>query len=300
MITGKRSFKRNYQLYLMVLPGLALLIIFKYLPMYGVIIAFKDFNPMKGIWGSEWVGFEHFIRFINLRAFKQFFANTVLLSLYGLIFGFIVPIIIALIINKLKSKWLKRNIQLIIYAPNFISTVVVVGIMLLVLSPVGPVNGLLVNMGLEKIMFMSRADLFRVIYVVSNIWQAAGWSSIIYLAALAGINSDLLDAAKIDGANLLQRIWHIELITIKPIASLLFILGAGNIMSIGFEKAYLMQNSLNINASEILPTYLYKVGLQMGDYSYSTAVGLFNSVINVTLLVLVNFWVKKMNDNQGL
>ncbi len=226
--------------------------------------------------------------------------NTLLLSSYSMVFGFVFPILLALLMNQIRSALVKKNIQLVIYAPNFISTVIVCGMIFILLSPVGPVNAVLQAIGMNRTMFMTDPDKFRAIYVISNIWQSAGWSSIIFLASLAGVNTELIEAAKVDGANILQRIWYIDLPTIKPVALILLILGTGNIMSIGFEKVYLLQTSLNISKSEILATYLYKVGLLMGDYSYSTAVGLFNSVVNVILLLTVNQIVKKLNDGQGL
>ncbi len=292
--------RHNSELYIMILPGLILLILFKYVPMYGVILAFKDYNPMKGIMGSKWVGLEHFVRFLELRNFNQLLLNTLLLSLYGLIFGFIFPILLALLINQIKNLAIKKNVQLIVYAPNFISTVIVCGMIFILLSPVGPLNSLAGALGMPKVMYMTDPEKFRAIYVISNIWQTAGWSSIIYLATLSGVSPELIEAAKVDGANILQRIWHIDLPTLRPVALILLILGAGSIMSLGFEKAYLLQTSLNLPKSEILATYLYKVGLQMGDYSYATAVGLFNSVVNVILLLSVNQIVKRLNDGQGL
>lgn len=284
----------------MLLPGFAILLLFKYVPMYGVVIAFKDYNPLKGIIGSEWVGLKYFERFLTLPTFGQLFSNTVILSLSTMILGFLAPIILAVLINQVRHVGLKKNIQLIVYAPNFISTVIVCGMLFLILSPVGPVNDFLLSMGFKPINFMAKPSYFRVVYVVSNIWQTAGWSSIIYLATLSGVNPEFMEAARVDGANVIQRIIHIDLPTIKPISGIIFILSVGSIMGIGFEKAYLMQTKPNLPTSEILPTYLYKVGLQMNDYSYSTAVGLFNAAINVVLLLAVNQIVKKLNDGQGL
>jgi len=302
--TKKQSFfqyfRRNYALYLFLAPAIILTIIFKYVPMYGAIIAFKDFSPMKGILGSEWVGFEHFKDFLTSPNFADIFMNTLKLSVYGLILGFPVPIILALSLNQVRRAAIKKNIQLILYAPNFISVVVITGMLFIFFSPTGPVNSLLSSFLSGPVPFMTDPDYFRSIYILSGIWQAAGWSSIIYVAALANVDPQLHDAATIDGASLWQRIRHIDLPTLKPIMAVLFILGAGGIMAIGFEKAYLMQTSMNIPTSEIIPTYVYKVGLQAGDYAYSTAVGLFNSVINVILLVFVNFVVKKLNEGEGL
>ena len=292
--------KKNYHLYLLVAPAVILTIIFKYIPMYGAIIAFKDFSTIKGILGSDWVGFDNFTKFLSSPNFADIFMNTLKLSFFGLIVGFPVPIILSLMLNQLRRAAIKKNIQLVLYAPNFISVVVIVGMVFIFLSPTGPINQLVSFITGKPLMFMSNPDYFRSIYIISGIWQAAGWSSIIYVAALANVDPELHNAATIDGANILQRMIHIDLPTLKPLMAVTFILAAGGIMSIGFEKAYLMQTSMNLPSSEILPTYVYKVGLQSGDYAYSTAVGLFNSVINVILLIVVNKIVKKLNEGEGL
>lgn len=292
--------KKNYHLYLLVAPAVILTIIFKYIPMYGAIIAFKDFSTIKGILGSDWVGFDNFTKFLSSPNFADIFMNTLKLSFLGLIVGFPVPIILSLMLNQLRRAAIKKNIQLVLYAPNFISVVVIVGMVFIFLSPTGPINQLVSFITGKPLMFMSNPDYFRSIYIISGIWQAAGWSSIIYVAALANVDPELHNAATIDGANILQRMIHIDLPTLKPLMAVTFILAAGGIMSIGFEKAYLMQTSMNLPSSEILPTYVYKVGLQSGDYAYSTAVGLFNSVINVILLIVVNKIVKKLNEGEGL
>jgi putative aldouronate transport system permease protein len=292
--------KENYQLYLFVLPAVVLIVIFKYIPMFGAIIAFKDFNPLQGIINSPWIGFENFKKFMSTPDFMNLLGNTLKLSAYGLIFGFPVPVILALMLHRIKSVALKKNIQLILYAPNFISVVVVVGIVFIMLSPVGPINHIIGLFGGKPIDFMTEPGYFRSIYIISDMWQFAGWASVVYLAALANVSQDLIDAAKMDGANIFKQIIHIDLPTIKPIMVIQFILAAGNIMSIGFEKAYLLQTSMNIPTSEILPTYVFKIGLQMGDYGYSTAIGLFNSVINVILLLTVNKIVKRLNEGEGL
>lgn len=289
--------RRNWQLYIFfTLPGLLLTIIFKYIPMGGILIAFEDYNPMQGILASEWVGFEHFQRFLSSPDFLNYLANTLLLSVYGLLWGFPVPIILALLLNRIKHRGIQKKIQLILYAPNFISVIVLCGMVFIFLSPVGPINKLFGT----SINFMTMPEAFRSIYIASGIWQGAGWASIMYTAALSNISPELSDAAIMDGASLLQQIWHVDLPAIKSIIVIQFILQAGNIMSLGFEKAYALQTSLNIPASEILPTYVYKLGLQMGDYSFSTAVGLFNSVINVILLIIVNSVVKQFNDGEGI
>ena len=295
-----RYIKDNYQLYLFILPALLITIIFKYIPMYGTLIAFKDFNGLKGIMGSPWVGFKNFQTFLNAANFMDLLLNTLKLSLYGLIIGFPAPIILALMIHRVKSAGLKKKIQLVLYAPNFISVVVIVGMLFIFLSPIGPINHLISIFGGKNVSFMTEPGYFRSIYIISGVWQSAGWSSIVYLAALSGVSQDLLDAAVIDGANIFQQIRHVDFPTIKPIAVILFILAAGNIMSIGFEKAFLMQTAMNIPTSEILPTYVYKIGLQMGEYGYSAAVGLFNSLINVVLLITVNEIVKRLNEGEGI
>lgn len=305
LVTGRKSslmdyLKKHYFLYLMLSPALILTLIFKYGPMYGAIIAFKDFSPIKGIMGSDWVGLYNFEKFLSSPNFEVIFMNTLKLSFFGLILSFPVPILLALMLNQVRRAGIKKNIQLFLYAPNFISVVVVVGMLFIFLSPTGPVNQLFSWITGEPVIFMARPEYFRWIYILSDIWTGAGWASIIYVAALANVDPELHNAANLDGANLLQRIRHIDIPTIRPIMAIVFILAAGGIMSIGFEKAYLMQTATNLPTSEIIPTYVYKIGLQSGDYAYSAAVGLFNSIINVILLVTVNFTVKKLNEGEGL
>ena len=296
-----RYMKKNYQLYLFfMLPPLLLLIIFKYIPIGGILMAFEDYSPIQGLLGSEWVGFKHFSRFISSPDFMNLLMNTLKLSVFGLLWGFPIPIILAILISRVKSERLRKNIQLIIYAPNFISVIVISGMIIIFLSPVGPINQLFGT----TINFMANPEAFRTIYIASGIWQGAGWASIIYTAALSNASKELTEAAIIDGANVFQQIWNVDIPAIKPIMVIQFILSAGNIMSIGFEKALALQNNLNLPASEILPTYVYKMGLQMGDYSFSTAVGLFNAVINVILLIIVNTTANKLSKDdeevQGL
>ncbi|WP_091067993.1 sugar ABC transporter permease [Paenibacillus sp. NFR01] len=292
--------KRHFFHYLLLAPALLLTLIFKYGPMYGAVIAFKDFSPIKGILGSDWVGFYNFNKFLSSPNFETIFMNTLKLSLFALVLGFPVPILLALMLNQVQRSRIKKNIQLFLYAPNFISVVVVVGMLFIFLSPTGPINQLYSHFSGEPLMFMSRPEYFRWIYILSDIWTGAGWASIIYVAALANVDPELHNAANLDGANLLQRIRHIDFPALRPIMAIVFILAAGGIMSIGFEKAYLMQTATNLPTSEIIPTYVYKIGLQSGDYAYSAAVGLFNSLINVILLVTVNFIVKKLNEGEGL
>lgn len=289
--------RKNWQLYLIfLLPALALTIIFKYLPMGGVLIAFEDYNVIEGVLGSPWVGLEYFRRFLSSPDFMDYLMNTLKLSVFGLLWGFPIPIILALLLNRIRKEGIKKKIQLLIYAPNFISVIVLCGMVRMFLSPVGPINSAL---GIST-NWMTMPEAFRSIYIASGIWQGAGWASIMYTAALANASKDLEEAAIIDGANILQQIRYVELPAIKNIIVIQFILQAGNIMSIGFEKAYALQTDMNLAASEILSTYTYKIGLLNGDYGYSTAVGLFNSVINVILLILVNWIVKKLNEGEGL
>ncbi|OUQ44526.1 ABC transporter permease [Drancourtella sp. An12] len=292
-----RYVKKNWQLYVFfLLPGLLLTLIFKYGPMGGILIAFEDYNVIEGVIGSPWVGFEYFRRFLSSPDFMNYLMNTLKLSVYGLLWGFPIPIILALLLNQIRRAGIRKKIQLLIYAPNFISVIVLCGMVRMFLSPVGPINSLL---GIST-NWMTMPEAFRTIYIASGIWQTAGWASIMYTAALANASKDLEEAAIVDGANILQQIRYVQLPAIKNIIVIQFILQAGNIMSIGFEKAYALQTDMNLPASEILSTYVYRLGLLNGDYGYSTAVGLFNSIINVILLIFVNSVVKKLNDGEGL
>lgn len=296
----KKKLMRDKWLYVLLLPGLLLTLVFKYFPMYGAIIAFKDYNPMLGILESPWVGLAHFKEFIFSPNFGMLLENTLKISIFGLLLGFFPPILLALSLNQILNDKIKQKLQLILYAPNFISVVVIVGMLFLFLSANGPVNAIVQKITGNPLMFMSNPDYFRTIYILSGIWQGVGWSSILYTATLASVSTDLYEAANIDGANLLQKIWHIDLPAMRPIMVISFILAAGNIMNVGYEKAFLMQTSMNIPASEIISTYVYKVGLQSGNYAYSAAVGLFNMIINVVLLLIVNNITKRLNDGQGL
>ena len=289
--------KKNWQLYVFfLLPGLLLTLIFKYGPMGGILIAFEDYNVIEGVLGSPWVGLDYFRRFLSSPDFMNYLMNTLKLSVFGLLWGFPIPIILALLLNQIRRTGIRKKIQLLIYAPNFISVIVLCGMVRMFLSPVGPINSLL---GIDT-NWMTMPEAFRTIYIASGIWQTAGWSSIMYTAALSNASKDLEEAAIMDGANILQQIRYVQLPAIKNIIVIQFILQAGNIMSIGFEKAYALQTDMNLPASEILSTYVYRLGLLNGDYGYSTAVGLFNSIINVILLVFVNWVVKKLNDGEGL
>ena len=289
--------RQHWQLYLLfMLPAFALTIIFRYIPMGGILIAFQEYNPIRGILGSEWVGFEHFSRFLSSPDFIRYLLNTLKLSVFGLLWGFPAPILLAFLLNRILSKSIKQKIQLVLYMPNFISVIVLCGIVRILLSPTGLVNSLL---GTDA-NFMTMPSAFRTIYIASGIWQGAGWASIIYTAALSNASKDLKEAAVIDGANIIQQIKAVEWPAIKDTVLIQFIMSVGNIMSIGFEKAYALQTDLNLNASEIISTYVYKKGLLDGDYGFSTAVGLFNTVINVILLVSMNKIVQHMNEGKGI
>lgn len=289
--------RQHWQLYVLFLgPALVLTIIFKYLPMGGILIAFQKYNPFKGILGSQWVGLKYFKQFLSSPDFLQYLGNTLKLSIYGLLWGFPMPIILALLLNRITSSKIKQKIQLVLYMPNFISVIVLCGMVRILLSVTGPLNML---MG-SSINFLTIPEAFRPIYIISGIWQGAGWASIMYTAALANASTELKEAAQIDGANIFQQIKAVEWPAIKDMVVIQFILQAGNIMSIGFEKAYALQSDMNLASSEIIATYVYKKGLINGDYSYSTAVGLFNTLVNVILLIVVNKTVEKMNDGQGL
>ena len=289
--------KQHWQLYVVfLLPALALTLIFKYIPMGGILIAFQEYNPFKGILASEWVGLQYFERFLSSPDFMSYLANTLKLSVFGLLWGFPAPIILAFLLNRIQSKGIKKKVQLALYLPNFISVIVLCGIVRIFLSVTGPVNLLLGT----QINFMTMPGAWRTIYIASGIWQGAGWASIMYTAALASASQDLTEAAVLDGANIFQQIKVVEWPAIKDIVIIQFILQAGNIMSVGFEKAYALQTDLNLASSEIISDYVYKQGLISRNFSFSTAVGLFNTIINVILLVSVNKIVAKMNEGQGL
>ena len=289
--------KQHWQLYVFFLgPALLLTIVFRYIPMGGILIAFQKYNPFNGILGSEWVGLKYFKQFLSSPDFMQYLANTLKLSIFGLLWGFPMPIILALLLNRIASSKIKQKIQLVLYMPNFISVIVLCGMVRILLSVTGPFNMLLGT----NINFLTIPAAFRPIYIISGIWQGAGWASIMYTAALSNASKELKEAAQIDGANIWQQIKAVEWPAIKDMVVIQFILQAGNIMSIGFEKAYALQSDMNLASSEIIATYVYKKGLLNGDYSYSTAVGLFNTIVNVILLIVVNKVVEKLNDGQGL
>lgn len=287
----------SWQLYILIAPATIYYAIFHFWPIYGIQIAFRNYKAKLGISGSTWVGLAHFERFINGPNFWKLLQNTLSISLANLIFGFPVPILLALTINELRGKRFKRIVQTVSYAPHFISTVVMVSILQIFLNAnTGIINKLLGLIGAGPFDFLGHGPWFSSIYVISNIWQNMGWNSIIFLAALSGVDASQTEAAMVDGASRLQRIWYINLPAILPTIITMFILNSGKVMAVGYEKAYLMQNALNLDYSEIISTYVYKVGLINSQFSFSAAVGLFNSLCNVALLLLVNFISKKLSD----
>lgn len=293
-----RKVARAWQLYVLLAPTLLYFAIFKFWPMYGVQIAFRNFNPVDGFLGSPWVGLAHFERFFASFQFDMLIENTLLLAVTNLAFVFPIPIVLALLVNQLSSQRFKNFTQTVLYAPSFISTVIVVGMLYVLLSPrSGLVNHVIELAGGDPIFFLADPAWFRPVYVGSSVWQEAGFSMVVYLAALAGIDPALHEAAKIDGASALQRIRHIDLPGIMPVISILFILAVGNLLNIGFEKALLLQTPLNSSESQIIQTYVYQAGLQEAQFSYSTAIGLFNSVLNLALLLTFNWVAKRFKQN---
>ena len=293
----KKMLKRDWHLILLCVPALIFIFIFDYGPMYGIQIAFKDYNSRKGIWGSEWVGFEHFIRFFNSPNFWNILRNTLSISFYSLLASFPFPIFLALLVNQVTKKKFKRTVQMVLYAPHFISVIVLCGMLHVFLSPsTGIVNNILASLGLERIYFLGEAALFNDVFVWSGVWQNSGWGMIIYLAALTSIDPELYEAAKIDGANKIKLITHIEIPQIMPTIVIMLIMNVGRFMNVGFQKAFLLQNPLNLQSSEIISTYVYRMGMLGQQFSFSTAIGLFNNVVNIILLITVNQICKKLNE----
>ncbi len=288
--------RTNYMLYLFLVPAIVYIALFNYGPMYGIQIAFRNFKASKGIWGSPWVGMKHFIDFFNAYRFKVLLGNTLAISIYSIVVGFPIPIILALMFNYVKYPWFKKFAQTVSYAPHFISTVVLVGMLNMFFSPTtGFVNTALELVGIGKKHFFGEPQYFRHLYVWSGVWQSMGWSAVIYIATLSGVDPQQHEAAIIDGATILQRMWHIDLPALAPTIVILLIMQAGSIMSVGYEKVYLMQNATNITTSEVISTYTYKIGLEQAKYSYSAAIGLFNNVVNFIMLVAVNSVTKKLS-----
>jgi ABC-type polysaccharide transport system permease subunit len=295
----RKNIKLSYQLYIIIALPLAWLFIFRYIPMYGVQIAFRNFKANKGILGSDWIGLTNFIKFFNSYNFSRVIRNTLIISIYDLLVGFPFPIILALALNNTRHARFKKTVQMVTYMPHFISMVVMVGMILQFLSPkIGFINQMISMFGGTKKDFLADPKYFSSIYVWSDIWQGCGWATIIYLAALSGISPEMHEAAIIDGANRFQRMLYIDVPGIVPTITILLIMNSGYIMNVGFEKAFLLQNNLNLDASEIISTYTYKMGLASAgaDFSYASAIGLFNSVVNVILITIVNFLAKKTSQ----
>ncbi len=289
--------KESRALYLLMLPSVIIFLLFTYYPMYGVIIAFKDFTPADGILGSPWVGFKHFIQYFNSYQFGLTIRNTIVISLYTILVTFPLPIALALMCNQIRSKWFKKFFQVSTYLPHFISTVVMCGMLILFLSPsTGIIAKLVGILGFELPNLMGSARAFPSIYVWSEAWQHVGWDSILYIATLSAVDPTLYEAATMDGASKWKKMIHIDVPALLPTATVMFILRMGSVMSVGFEKIYLLQNTLNSSTSEIISTYVYKMGFISNQYSLSSAIGLFNNVINLALLLLVNQISKKLSD----
>ena len=292
-----RIMANHWQLYLIFLVPLAHIIIFKYIPIYGIQIAFKKWNPILGITGSKWVGMKYFIQFFNSPDAARIIWNTVRISMINLALAFPMPIILALAVNSCNSPRFRKTVQMITYAPHFISTVIMVGILMQMTDlRLGIINKVIGIFGLEPINFMGNADMFPWLYVFSGVWQQAGYKSVMYIAALAGISPELHEAATVDGANRFQRMMHVDVPGILPTIVLMLILDVGAMMNVGHEKVYLMQNTMNLGASEIISTYVYKVGLKQSNYSFSTAIGLMNTIVSLILVSSTNYVSKRLTE----
>lgn len=290
--------RRNRMVYVMLLPVVAYYLIFHYGPMYGLQIAFKDFNPIKGFLGSPWAGFKHFEDFFGSVYFGRILGNTLLLSLYSLIFFFPMGIIFALLLNELRSSKLRRAVQTISYMPHFISLVVIVGMLFDFLARDGLINNVLGWFGVDSIPFMRTASWFRSVYIGSEIWQNIGWSSIVYLAAISSVNPTLYEASRMDGANRFRQMWHVTLPGIMPTVTIMLILFIGRFMTVGFEKIILMYNPVIYETADVIQTYVYRKGILEANFSYSAAVGLFNAVISFILLIAANMVAKKLGETK--
>ena len=297
MKAGKPLKKRildNWQLYAMLAVPVILTVIYKYIPMYGIQIAFRDYKASKGFLGSEWVGFEWFQRFFSAPTFARMMKNTILLSLFSLLWSFPIPIILALMLNQVRFQRFKRITQTVLYAPHFISVMVVCGMIKIFLSPSGGLLNLIAGTSID---FLTESSAFRTIYIASGIWQDAGWGIIVYMATLANVDTSLYEAAKVDGASMFQRILHIDIPALTSVMVLNLIMSAGGLMNVGFEKVWLLQTNLNKATSDVIAVYVYQQGIENAKYSYSTAVGLFNTVINIILLFVVNKVAGKISED---
>jgi len=292
-----RAFRSNWDLYLIMLPGILYFVVYKYLPMWGVVIAFQNYSVFSGIWGSEWVGWLHFKNMFMADDFYQIFANTLLISLYKLIWGFPGPIILAIMLNEIRHMLYKRSIQTLVYLPHFLSWIILGGIMINVLSPTsGIVNQVLERLGFEPIFFLTSTEWFRTVIVASDIWKEVGWGAIIYLAAIAGIDPQLYEAAIVDGASKWKQILHITLPSMMSVIVILFLLRLGHVLDVGFEQIFVLYNSLVYEVGDVIETYVYRVGIQQAKFSFTTAVGLFKAVIGLVLVILANRGAKKLGQ----
>ena len=298
VMQGGKSLKRriadNWQLYVMLLVPVVLTVIYKYIPMYGIQIAFRDYKASRGMFGSEWVGLEWFERFFTAPTCGRMIKNTVLLSFFSLLWSFPIPIILALMLNQLRFQRFKRLTQTVLYAPHFISTMVICGMIRIFLSPSGGLINLIAGTSID---FLTEASAFRTIYIASGIWQDAGWGVIVYMATLANVDTSLYEAAKVDGASMFQRILHIDIPELTSIMVLNLIMSAGGLMNVGFEKVWLLQTDLNKATSDVIAVYVYQQGIENAKYSYSTAVGLFNTAVNIILLIVVNKIAGKISED---
>ncbi|MDR2419398.1 MAG: ABC transporter permease subunit [Treponema sp.] len=293
----KKDFRRNWFAYLMIIPVLVWYIVFCYLPMWGILISFQDFKPLKGFFGSSWVGFKHYIDFISGPYFIRLVRNTFLLNIWGLVFGFTAPILLAVLLNEVGSTVFKKVVQTVTYMPYFISLVVVCGILRIFVEPNGVITGFFAPfIGSANTSLLTYPELFRPIYTFSGIWQSMGWNSIIYLAAMASINPELYESAYLDGANRVQRIWHITLPSIMPTIVILLIFAIGGLMASGYEKIILLYNPLTYETADVIASYVYRRGLREASYSYSTAVGLMSTVVNFFFLAFANYMSKKYTE----
>ncbi len=295
-IRVKKDWKRNRSLYLLVIPVILFYILFHYKPMYGAIIAFQDYNPRLGVSGSDWVGFDQFIRFFTSPYFGRLAKNTLLLSVYGIVFGFPAPIILALLLNELREKRFKKTVQTITYLPHFISLVVVTGIIKDFTQSTGLINDIIVMFGGVRTSLIQNPDLYRTIYIVSDIWQGIGWGSIIYLSALSGVDQQLYESAAIDGAGRWKQLIHVTLPGIAPTIVIMLIMRMGQLLGTGYEKTILLYNEATYETADVIASYIYRVGILERNWSYSTAIGLFNSAINLALLIITNKISKRVSE----
>lgn len=289
--------KRAFPFYLMIFPGLLYFLIFRYGPMFGLFIAFKDYSPFRGVWKSEWIGIDHFVRLFSESEFLLLLKNTLILNIMDTIVGFTCPILIAILLNEVRLKYFKKSIQTILYAPHFLSWVVIVGItMLFFRTQDGGINMLLEMMGFDRIDLMTNPQYFRWVWLFHNIWQGAGWGAIIYLASIASIDPALYEAATVDGASRLRQIWHITLPALKTVILIMLILRLGNFIDLGFEHIFLLQNPLNLHVSDVFETYVYRQGLVQGDFSYATAIGMFKSFVGLVMVLGANSIAKRFGE----